>query len=165
MVEIPTTSAVSIPPKPIPRIPSTKTSPSQPRCFIIVPRMIGPSRGKGKREKMCRLGALGSMNTIFFILFSFGFLGFSFLVPAVQVGYLLFLFLQQVLPPLYPLPELSQLVEHDIDLLEHGLEFAGNLLRRKSLRVFLDGQESPGGGGNFLDFLERVAEKLKISRS
>src|SRR5512136_2992581 len=104
MVEMPTRSALAITSKSTLRRSSTKTSTSQPRFFIIVPRMSVPSRGRGNWEKMWRFGAFGSMKTILAIALLPGGLP-PFPVLGLESEDILLLFLEQVLPPLDALLE------------------------------------------------------------
>src|SRR5512135_874800 len=119
MVEMPTRSAVATMSKSTLRKSSTKSSTSQPRFFIIVPRMRVPSRGRGNWEKMCRFGACGSMKTILAIARLLGGL------PALPVLGLesenVFPLLFEKLPPaLDAFLEELHLVEEAFDGLEHG---------------------------------------------
>src|SRR5665647_770812 len=110
MVEIPTISDAARTSYSILRRSSTKSSTSQPRFFIIVPRMSVPKRGRGNWLKMWRFGACGSMKTILGIA---SFLGFfpPFTILSLDGQDVLSFLLEEVLPAFDALLEELHLVE------------------------------------------------------
>src|SRR5512136_3347629 len=99
---------------------STKTSTSQPRFFIIVPRMSVPRRGRGNWEKICRFSACGSMKAILGTAFLLGG-GLPLLVLRQQGQDVLTRLLEQVAPALDAFLEELHLGEETLDGLEqHG---------------------------------------------
>src|SRR5512137_2651088 len=162
MVEMPTRSALATTPKSTLRKSSTKSSTSQPRFFIIVPRMSVPRRGSGNWEKMWRPGAFGSMKTILAIARLLGGLP-ALPVPGLESENVFSLFLEQVLPALDALFEELHLVEERLDGREHGREPLVDLGLRERVRIGLDGDEGPDLVRDGLDLLERVAEELEVA--
>src|SRR5665647_3696615 len=157
MVEIPTISDAARTSYSILRRSSTKTSTSQPRFFIIVPRMSVPKRGRGNWEKMWRFGAFGSMKTILGMARLHG--GFSTLpASGLESEDVLLLFLEQVLPALDALLEELHLVEQGPDGLEHGRELLLDLGLGEGIKIGFYGHERPNIVRNGLDLFERVAE-------
>src|SRR5512137_1205006 len=138
MVEMPTRSALATTPKSTLRKSSTKSSTSQPRFFIIVPRMSVPSRGKGNWEKMWRPGAFGSMKTILAIARLLGRLGPLF-VLGLEGQDVLLLFLEQVVPALDALLEELHLGEQGLDRFEYVGQPPPDLGLGEGVGIGLDG--------------------------